>query len=56
MSCVMLYFVAVQLYAVCVYVSGSHRIIETDYDDVITVVSSGGWGGRGGRMVTIITP
>lgn len=32
----------------CVYVSGSHRIIETDYDDAITVVSSGGWGGSHG--------
>jgi len=41
-------FSTVELYAVylcvCVCVSGSHRIIETDYDDGITVVSSGGWG------------
>lgn len=29
-------------------ISGSHRIIETDYDDAITVVSSGGLGGSHG--------
>ena len=44
LSC-MCVFVNVYL---CVFVcAGSHRIIDTEFDDGLMVVSKGGWGGHG---------